>query len=105
MNNEKLEQLSRDVAEKYGIDATETEYWVQSSETWHNDVWLHDDIGRCATLAIEHEIDIEFFKNCRAVMCLPNNLGAIVKEKFADHNGNKVRATCVAILKALKDKP
>ena len=102
MRQPELEKLSREVAEKYGIDAFIRPFdnWDFQKEEPLN--WLHDDIGRCATLAIEHGIDLTF---CNSCVFAGNGYFYEKRESYADHANNKVRATCVAILKALKDKP
>ena len=103
MTQAELEKQSRDVAEKYGIDATETEYWVQSSETWNNEVWLHDDSARCFDLMVEHDLWGITIVNCHVKV----NTGEYswIMQEIVDNRTQE--AARIAILKALlaKDKP
>lgn len=123
MTQAELEQLSRDVAEKYWIDAYFKEAinlakWdprlSPSPDPNFSLFWLHDDIGRCATLAIEHGVDIGQLvdatngKAFGAAASIYNkkhyHIDTIISVHYANYNGNKIRATCVAILKALLAK-
>ena len=113
MTQAELEQLSRDVAERYEIEAYIFNFvpmvhvfGMNSNHTEGYDqrVWLHDDIGRCATLAIEHSLNTAIDDDAVSINVF-GKVALLAFEYFKDHNGNKIRATCVAILKALKDKP
>ena len=64
--------------------------------------WLHEDIGRCASLAIEHGVWIMPFNYSGFVRVLGEEDGApLLNESYEDHDNNKELATCVAVLKAL----
>lgn len=113
MTQSELEQLDLDVAEKYGIEPF---FYTETNPTQENpcgdtlQLWLHDDIGRCAALAVENEVWFEPYLSKLGVKSFCRNIEAfrsVANEDYANHNGNKIRATCVAILKALlaKDKP
>lgn len=111
MTSAELEQLSRDVAEKYGIKPNSgMEFCNEKSEPlgiYKDGRWLHDNIEKCATLAIEHSVDLNFYDAFVNSSTFTDDGYNENNETYADHNGNKIRVTCVAIMKALlaKDKP
>lgn len=116
MTQAELEQLSRDVAEKHSISA----WSLGIGKAFGDDVklWLHDNSARCFELAIENEVGIKqlvdaisgkaFSAEAFTYSKKHYGINTSICEDYAwHHNNNKIRATCVAILKALlaKDKP
>lgn len=97
MTESEMQQLSREVAEKVGI-------YAYITKTEDIGIWLHDDIERCSTLAIEHSVDLNFYDALVNSSTFTDDGYKENNETYVEHNGNKIRATCVAILKALKEK-
>lgn len=108
MTQAELEQLSRDVADKYGIDWVELGYQYNTftgnyelDET--ENLWLHDDSARCFDLFAEHEIDINNYGNWVQAVGFNGDFSEYAK----NHNNDKSMTARVAGLRALlaKDKP
>lgn len=104
MTENELQQLSKDVAEKYGIAPNRTIHqFIKDPYT----IWLHQDSARCFDLMVEHYLMVGscLYTNM-AKVCYEKKDGTVydIWEKFADHNNDKHLATRVAILKALLAK-
>jgi len=98
MNQQDKIELSKRVAEKYGIDA-----WIDPSPNDDQSpdmLWLADDDARCFRLAAENKVDTEhyygIFEGVRA--CVP--FVAEADENYINHEGEP-EATRIAILKCL----
>ena len=128
MTEQEMQQLSHDVAAKYGIAipinyAPEANVKLGMTERWgkaeHGDDlilgWLHEDSARCFDLMVEHEIDLSHQGQYKVVKCWPDRKigqtfgdwynGAMSKmSNVLDHNNDKHLATRIAILKALLAK-
>lgn len=107
MTKQEKQQLSRDVAVKYKIEASRR-YIVNSEDIT---TWLHEDSARCFDLMAEHEIDLSFVEDF--VFSYTNNIqgyflnrSGVVRQsiRYTDHNNDKQEATRIAILKALLAK-
>ena len=88
------EELSKKVAELYGIDTTR----VLSNGDF-SCTWLHDDSARVFELMVEHELDMKSYPYFKYVdVGFGDNFD---QEYFKDHNNDKALATRIAILKCL----
>ena len=102
MPEQEKQQLSRDVAEKYGIDAFTRPFEVWDYKTEEPLDWLHGDSARCFDLMVEHELNLAIDEDAVSV----NKFGTVkllAFELFKDHT-TKQEATRIAILKALLAK-
>lgn len=96
MTNQEKQQLSRDVAAKYGIDDC----------TYIGDriiAWLHNDSARCFELMVEHDVSLYSTKKSINASLPKQWPYPVATEDYSDHN-NKPLATRIAILKALLAK-
>lgn len=104
MTELELQELSKAVAAKYGIEA----YTFSAVDCFpllglDDAIWLHADSGRCFDLAAEEGIDISW--SGESAMCFSNVLGSPELEEFyANFGNNKPQAARVAVLKALLEK-
>ena len=99
MPEQEKQQLSRDVAEKYGIDAFTRPFEVWDYKTEEPLDWLHDDSARCFDLMVEHGVSV----NDKTSKVFANVDGLDFYEHYCDHP-TKQEATRIAILKALLAK-
>lgn len=93
MNNREKQQLSRDVAVKYGIDDC----------TYIGDriiAWLHNDSARCFELMVEHGIEVAYTKHIAVARF---ELTQVIQVPYNPYE-SKQEATRIAILKALLAK-
>jgi hypothetical protein len=74
-------------------------YELNDDYSGTNRVFLTQDIGKMATLAIENSVDLSFDVNILYVIAWTEKNRA--KCYYADHNNDKVEATCIAIAKAV----
>jgi hypothetical protein len=98
MTEQELQELSRRVAEKFGIPAKYENYPDVAGYTY---TWLYQDLERVMRLAIEHELDIQFYSDrvkCRKFYRLANM--PKYAEFYEDHH-TREQAVIVAIMKAL----
>jgi hypothetical protein len=88
MNNQELQELSKKVAEKFGIDA----YPYMGD-------WIHEDLKLVMRLAIKHFISITHVKDYQSgeYFCV------IANESIADYDQHTSpeQAVIVAVMKAL----
>lgn len=100
---EKIE-LSKRVAEKYGISACRMPYRSKKGIEHGSNWWLYKDTARTIELAIENEIDIWYeetgYGEC--VGARPQENGGLC-EYYSDHTSKK-EAVLVAVLRALEAK-
>ena len=97
MPEQEKQQLSRYVAEKYGIDAFTRPFEVWDYKTEEPLDWLHDDSARCFDLMVEHDIEVAYTKH---VAVAYYHLRNCVQVPFNPYQ-TKQEATRIAILKAL----
>jgi len=97
-------ELSKRVAEKYGVE----DYVVYGVDDYGAALpftWLADDSARCFELAVEYDIHIKWYKNCY-VECdywiEDGEISGTTTEEYADHADAK-EATRIAILKCLDE--
>ncbi len=95
MPEQEKQQLSRDVAEKYGIVPFITIFRNDD----YDDFWLHNDSARCFDLMVEHGVSV----NDKTSKVFANVDGLDFYEHYCDHP-TKQEATRIAILKALLAK-
>ena len=114
MTEQEKQQLSRAVAEKYGIDAFTRPFEVWDYKTEEPLDWLHDDSARCFDLMVEHEVgtkqlvnantghtfSAEAFTYSKKHYCIDTS----VCEHYTTHDNDKHLATRIAILKSLLAK-
>lgn len=95
---EKIE-LSKRVAEKYGINAfvVEHEYIIPAP------LYLYQDIARTMELAIENDIWVLPYDNLKKVMAKHRPSIRTADESYKDHPSKK-EAVLVAVLRALEAK-
>jgi len=100
MTNQGLQELSKRVAEKFGIN--ESELYQTDNESYPDSwltVWLHEDLERVMRLAIEHRIPISYGVNW---------IGTVthdykdITEVVSNHD-TREQAVIVAVMRALKD--
>lgn len=101
MTEQEKQELSKAVADKYGIAQFDIEYnsWGEECDP----TWLHDDSTRCFDLMVEN--DVYFQQYHKGVMGLFDELPLNDEkyEAYADHP-TKQEATRIAILRALLAK-
>ena len=84
MTEQEKQQLSRDVAEKYGIEESKVIIQAGVSLFYEVRVWLHDDSARCFDLMVEHELNLAIDEDAVSV----NKFGKVkllAFELFKDH--------------------
>jgi hypothetical protein len=103
MTNQELQELSKKVAIKFGIDCVVTKI---VAEEWNgccdcngyvpitDDVWLHHDLATVMRLAIGHGVWYEFDEHNRYVLAKTH------REYFVAHH-TREQAVIVAVMKAL----
>lgn len=97
------EELSKRVAELYGIDAN-SERVQLGFKSIPTGTWLHDDSARCFELACEHELDINPHRFNGIVEAIDCDTCSGINDdlEYLDaHNNDKALATRIAILKCL----
>lgn len=114
MTEQEKQQLSRDVADKYGIDAFTQPFEVWDWQAEEPLIWLHDDSARCFDLMVEHEVGTKQLVNTAngkaysaeafAYNSTNYDIEIDLCEHYTDHNNDKQEATRIAILKALLAK-
>lgn len=100
MTEQQIQQLSRDVAAKYGIEP----YITMSATLTGTILWLHNDSARCFELMVEHDVVISRIWQFDGVGAGVAGYPVDIREEFTDHNNDKPLATRIAILKALLAK-
>lgn len=98
MTEQEKQDLSKAVADKYGIEPFE--YGDYDCK-----YWLHDDSARCFDLMVEHNINLEQDSEYVGAIWIDSNIN--VKRKrfvFIQDHPTKQEATRIAILKALLAK-
>ena len=96
MTKQEKQQLSRDVAEKYGVVPFITIFRNDD----YDDIWLHNDSARCFDLMVEHDIEVAYTKQ---VAVAYYHLRNCVQVPFNPYP-TKQEATRIAILKSLLAK-
>lgn len=105
MNEAEKIALSERVASKYDVEAN-SEYVQFGFKTTHTGKWLADDSGRCAELAWENHIEVEFMVERDLVHTnyfydiAGECMVLRIEEQISDHS-SIVEATRIAILKCL----
>jgi hypothetical protein len=94
MNNQELQELSKKVAEKFGINP----YTYMG-------VWIHEDLKRVIKLAIKYDLNISFNGSYVSIEHYEDSHGVMLNkskalEEISDYE-SKERAVIVAVLKAL----
>lgn len=111
MTEQEKEELSKAVADKYGIDSiTYLPFSYMSTNEEHKvmildykDIWLHDDSARCFDLMVEYRIEVANTENIAVAYYYYNNCVNSAICPF-DEYPTKQEATRIAILKALLAK-
>jgi len=95
MTNKELQELSKRVAEKFGIHF---QAWVGNFESV---IWLHQDLERVMRLAIEHGVSFRTFKEEEMIEgYVDDKYETTIIEEMKDHD-TREQAVIVAVLKAL----
>jgi hypothetical protein len=98
MTEQELQELSRRVAEKFGIPAKYENYPDVAGYTY---TWLYQDLERVMRLAIEHGIGYKIYSEYDQIEAHINDEeGTWVGEKISEHPSRE-QAVIVAIMKAL----
>jgi len=104
MTNQELQELSKRVAEKFGINESEL---YQTDNEEYPDSWvrfyLHQDLERVMRLAIEHRLNISTCgENCTVTKMNKTQRYAeyFLNEHYIDHD-TREQAVIVAVMKAL----
>ena len=114
MTEQEKRQLSRDVAEKLGIEESKVIIQAGVSLFYEVRVWLHDDSARCFDLMVEHEVGTKQLVNAKNGNAYSSEaftyskkhycIDTSVCEHYTTHDNDKHLATRIAILKALLAK-
>lgn len=109
MTEQEKQQLSRDVAEKYGIKphsgielVNEQAVPLGIYSPYGGGKWLHNASARCFELMVQHGVDVVFDR--LSIFCMKK--GRCIHKShtlYTDHS-TKHEATRIAILKALLTK-
>lgn len=99
---EKIE-LSKRVAEKYGISACRMPYRSKKGIEHGSNWWLYKDTARTIELAIENDIWVLPYDNLKKVMAKFRPSIRTADESYKDHPSKK-EAVLVAVLRALEAK-
>lgn len=95
MTEQEKQELSKAVAEKYGIKPF---YYFDRVMDANEIEWLHDDSARCFDLMVEHKIEILFYESY-----VENPADDDEYFLYANYQ-TKQEATRIAILRALLAK-
>jgi hypothetical protein len=102
MTNQEYQELSRQVADKFGVPASITPF--RAHHLFQElPKWLYQDLERVMRLAIEHELDIQFYSDsvkCRKFYRLANM--PKYTEFYKEHHSRE-QAVIVAVMKALME--
>lgn len=104
-----IEKLSKQAAEALGVPEKRSYPTggygssVHQFNVTYREVWLAEDSGRCAEVAADRRISTNFVSD-RYVQA--NWLAPLTKKNYvdinlADHNNERIKAYCVAVLKAV----
>ncbi len=107
MTEQEKQELSKAVADKYGIDAYLAKRHTDgvNGQTYPYKLWLHDDSARCFDLMVEHDMGIGCMKDrdSAVVYFFSKSKMTQINEHYTDHP-TKQEATRIAILRALLAK-
>lgn len=97
MAEQEKQELSKAVADKYGIGANNySPHGMDIADA----TWLHDDSARCFDLFAEHEIDINNYGNWSMAVSHAGDYSEYTK----NNNNDKAMTARIAGLKALLAK-